>query len=149
MDGRFAPDVLEAAARQALAGWAGAVDGDDAALEVIATPEAIQAMLHPGDRSGRTRLVVRGPKLRALRIVDLDAAAEPPAMFVEAEVAGRRYVEDRDTTTVVSGRNDAEVTFTERWRMDLSDDPATPWRIVETDASPSAGTTRRQAPTGN
>jgi predicted lipid-binding transport protein (Tim44 family) len=147
MDGRFAPDVLEAAARRALAGWAEAVDGDDTTLEGIATPEAVLAMLHPGDPSAQTRLVVRGPKLRALRIVDLDAGADPPAMFVEAEVAGRRYIEDRDTTIVVSGRNDAEVVFTERWRMALSDDPDTPWRIVETDASPPAGA-RREAPTG-
>ena len=30
-DGRFAPDVLEVAARRAVTGWAEAVDGDDAA----------------------------------------------------------------------------------------------------------------------
>ena len=33
VDGRFAPAVLEAAARRAVAAWAEAVDGDDAALE--------------------------------------------------------------------------------------------------------------------
>ena len=32
-DARFAPDVLEAAARRAVGAWAEAVDGDDAALE--------------------------------------------------------------------------------------------------------------------
>lgn len=29
-DGRFAPDVVEVAVRRAVAGWAEAVDGDDA-----------------------------------------------------------------------------------------------------------------------
>src|SRR6185503_10433795 len=32
-DARFAPDVLEAAARRAVAAWAEAVDGEDAPLE--------------------------------------------------------------------------------------------------------------------
>ena len=62
-------------------------------------------------------------------------------MIVEADVAGRRYVEDRDTTTVVSGSKADEVLFTERWRMVLGDDPATPWRIARTGsgaASPGA-----------
>ncbi|MDQ3947281.1 MAG: TIM44-like domain-containing protein [Actinomycetota bacterium] len=135
IDGRFAPDVLEAAARRALGGWAEAVDGDDAALEAIATPDAVQALLHPGDPSRRSRLVVRGPKLRALRIVALDAATDPPTMTVEAEVAGRRYVEDRDTTTVVEGSKGREVVFTERWTMGLSGHDDTPWRIVDANAS--------------
>ena len=36
-DGRFAPDVLEIAARRAVDAWAQAVDGDDATLKRIAT----------------------------------------------------------------------------------------------------------------
>src|SRR5581483_11215690 len=34
-DGRFAPDVLEVAARRAVAAWAEAVDGEDAALDKL------------------------------------------------------------------------------------------------------------------
>ena len=37
-DGRFAPDVLEVAARRAVAAWAEAIDGPDAALRAVATP---------------------------------------------------------------------------------------------------------------
>src|SRR3954453_18780214 len=60
-DGRFAPDILEVAVRRAAAGWAEAVDGDDAPLEAVASPEAVRALLHPdGDD---TRLVVRGPRI--------------------------------------------------------------------------------------
>jgi predicted lipid-binding transport protein (Tim44 family) len=129
-DGRFAPQVLEAAARRAVAAWAEAVDGDDAALEAIATPEALQALLYGGDASRDTRLVVRGPKLGALRIARLDAAHEPPTMLVEAEVSGRRYVENRDTAAVLNGSKDRETTFTERWTMALDGDPETPWRIA-------------------
>ena len=60
VDGRFAPAVLEAAARRAVEAWAEAVDGADAALERAATPEAAHALLYP--RGENTRLVVRGPK---------------------------------------------------------------------------------------
>ena len=61
VDGRFAPAVLEAAARRAVEAWAEAVDGADAALERAATPEAAHALLYP--RGTNTRLVVRGPRL--------------------------------------------------------------------------------------
>ncbi|MGH9034981.1 MAG: hypothetical protein ACRD0O_04395, partial [Acidimicrobiia bacterium] len=66
--------------------------------------------------------------------------------LVEAEVAGRRSIEERDTTTVVCGRNVTEEVFFERWMMVLTDDPATPWRIAETNVPPS--TVRREAAAG-
>ena len=52
-DARFAPDVLEAAARRAVEAWAEAVDGDDAALERIASPEAVAGLLYAGRRHAR------------------------------------------------------------------------------------------------
>ena len=76
------------------------------------------------------RLVVRGPRLQALRIVGLEP--EPPTFTVEAELSGRRYLEDRDTAAVLEGSKDRATTFTERWTLALGDDPATPWRIVAT-----------------
>jgi predicted lipid-binding transport protein (Tim44 family) len=137
IDGRFAPAVLEAAARRAVEAWAEAVDGDDAALLRVASVAAARELLHPGDPSARTRLVVRGPRLRALRISALHADARPPAMTVEADVTGRRYVEDRDTVAVLRGSKERETTFTERWTMTLDGDPGAPWRIAAAGA-PSA-----------
>ena len=119
-DPRFGPDVLEAAARRAVAAWAEAVDGEDAALEQIASPQAVRELLHPGDPSGRTRLVVRGPRVRSIAIEALDAATDPARMTIAVEVGGRRYVEDRDTAAVVSGSREAETAFTERWTLALS-----------------------------
>ncbi len=46
-DGRFAPDVLEVAARRAVSAWAQAIDGDDAVLD---------ADRHPG---GQARAALR------------------------------------------------------------------------------------------
>ncbi|HVW31537.1 MAG TPA: TIM44-like domain-containing protein, partial [Acidimicrobiia bacterium] len=133
IDGRFDPDVLEAAARRAVAAWAEAVDGDDAALEAIASAAAIDELLYAGDRSKRTRLVVRGPVLESLRITALAPKATPPTMTVEARLTGRRYREDRDTTTVVSGTKDRAVTFTESWTLALDGHDETPWRLVGPD----------------
>ena len=131
VDGRFAPDVLEAAARRAVAAWAEAVDGDDAALERAATPGAVRELLYAGDASERTRLVVRGPRLKALRITALHADATPPAMSVEADVTGRRYREDRDT---VGGRRGLQGARGHLHRA-LDDDArrrlGRPWRIAE------------------
>jgi hypothetical protein len=53
-------------------------------------------------------------------------------MAVEVDVAGRRYVEDRDTADVLSGSKDSETTFTERWLLAIDGPPESPWRIVGT-----------------
>jgi predicted lipid-binding transport protein (Tim44 family) len=129
-DGRFAPDILEVAARRAVEAWAEAIDGDRGDLEAIADRPVVEELLHPGDPSGKTRLVVRGPRVDQIRITGLDAAADPPTMSLEVELEGRRYIEDRDTTAVVSGSQTSHARFTEHWTMGLSEDKQQPWRIV-------------------
>jgi predicted lipid-binding transport protein (Tim44 family) len=133
-DGRFAPDVLEIAARRAIDAWAQAVDGDDAILTKLATPAATQELLYAGDTSGHVRVVVRGPSVKRIRIADLDAAADPPTMTVEVDITGRRYLEDRDTTAVLAGSRSRSTSFTERWIFALTGDAAQPWRIVSATA---------------
>jgi predicted lipid-binding transport protein (Tim44 family) len=129
-DARFAPDVLETAARRAVAGWAEAIDGDDSALGAVASPEAVSALLYPGDPSRRTRLVVRGPRIRRVRIAALDAAAKPPTMTIDVEVTGTRYMQNRDTADVVAGSASSDSDFTERWTMALDGPDDRPWRIA-------------------
>jgi predicted lipid-binding transport protein (Tim44 family) len=129
-DGRFAPDVLEVAARRAVQAWAQAIDGDDARLDGIATPAAKRALLYAGDTSGSIRIVVRGPVVNRIRIVNLDAASDPPTMTVEVDLTGRRYVENRDTAAVIAGSRTRKTSFTERWTLSLTGDEAQPWRIA-------------------
>jgi predicted lipid-binding transport protein (Tim44 family) len=129
-DGRFAPDVLEIAARHAVQAWADAIDGDDASLRKIATPSATRSLLYAGDTSEHVRIVVRGPNVKRIRIVGLDAGAEPPTMTIEVDLTGRRYLEDRDTTAVLAGSRSRSTSFTERWTMALNGDQAEPWRIT-------------------
>jgi predicted lipid-binding transport protein (Tim44 family) len=126
-DGRFAPQVLEVAARRAVQAWAEAVDGADAALEQIARADAVRDLLYP---STNARLVVRGPQVRQIRIVALDAAAQPPTMTIEVDLSGRRYVEDRDTAQPLSGGASRAINFTERWTLALDGDDTNPWRIA-------------------
>ncbi|MDQ3644277.1 MAG: Tim44 domain-containing protein, partial [Actinomycetota bacterium] len=129
-DPRFAPDVLEASARRAVEAWADAVDGADAPLEAVASPRAVAELLHPGDAGQSTRLVVRGPRVRSIRIAALDAGASPATMTIGVELGGVRYVENRDTAAVVSGSRTAATTFTERWTLALDGPDERPWRIV-------------------
>jgi hypothetical protein len=129
-DPRCAPDVLEVAARRAVDAWAEAVDGDDAALLAIASPQAAHALLYP-DGSEKRRVVVRGPKLLRLAITALHTDSEQPRMEVEARLTGRRYIEDRDTVAVLSGDKDNAREFTERWTFALDGSAEVPWRLVK------------------
>jgi predicted lipid-binding transport protein (Tim44 family) len=130
-DARFAPDVLEVAARRAVEAWAEAIDGADDALEGVADQEAIDMLLYAGeDRRADTRVVVRGARVVGLQIVALDPHAQPPTMTAEVTLDGRRYVEDRDTAEVLSGSKSRDSTTTQRWTFALGDDAERPWRLV-------------------
>ena len=129
-DGRFAPDVLEVCARRAVSAWAQAIDGDAAPLRALAQDDAVGELLHPGDPSGATRLVVRGPVVKQIQVTGFEPAASPPRMTIEVDVQGRRYIEDRATTAVISGDPNRPRTFSEHWTFALSGDDAQPWRIV-------------------
>lgn len=130
VDARFAPDVLEVAVRRALAGWAEAVDGEDAPLQRVASTEAIDALLYDGDEGRRTRLVVRGPRVEGVVVEGVDAQASPPRMEVTVKVRGRRYREDRATAAIVEGSRDHERAFAERWIFALDGADDAPWRVV-------------------
>jgi predicted lipid-binding transport protein (Tim44 family) len=134
-DARFSPDVLEVAARRAVEAWAAAVDGDDAALEAMTTRGAIRQLLYRDDARMRTRVVVRGPLVKQIRITRVDAEHEPARMSIEVEVRGRRYVEDRDTAAMLSGSKDRDQTFVERWTLALDGPDESPWRLIETSAA--------------
>jgi predicted lipid-binding transport protein (Tim44 family) len=129
-DARFGPDVLEAAARRAVAAWAEAVDGDDAVLERVASEEAATELLYGGDPARRTRVVVRGPRVRTIRVANLQVDHSPATVEVDVELGGRRYVEDRDTAAVVSGARDRAATFAMRWTLALDGPDDSPWRLV-------------------
>ena len=138
VDQRFEPDVIEVAVRRAVAAWAEAIDGEDDALLAISDPVVVNELLYHGDTSGRTRVVVRGPALRELHVLGLDTRATPPRVAVSADVEGARYIEDRDTTTVLQGDPKQRQRFTLRLDLALGDDPQNPWRLVAPERVPGA-----------
>ncbi len=138
VDQRFEPDVIEVAVRRAMAAWAEAIDGEDDALLAISDPVVVNELLYHGDTSGRTRVVVRGPKLMSLHVLGLDTKGTPPRVAVSADVEGARYIEDRDTTTVLQGDPKHRDAFTLRLDLALGDDPVNPWRIVAPQPVPGA-----------
>jgi predicted lipid-binding transport protein (Tim44 family) len=126
-DGRFAPDVLEVAARRAVQAWSEAIDGADDALAALADAPAIAALLQT---EGRRRLVVRGARVEQLRVSGLDPHAEPATMTATVVLKGVRYVEDRDTAAVLAGSKTSPTTTTQRWTFALTGDERTPWRLA-------------------
>jgi predicted lipid-binding transport protein (Tim44 family) len=100
----------------------------------VASGAAAQDLLYPGDATRSQRLVLRGARVRSAEIVGLEGHATPPAMIVELHVRAVRYLEDRATTTVVSGDKSGESSFTVRWRMELTDKEDHPWRIAAVDS---------------
>lgn len=127
VDGRVDPDVITVAVRRTIGAWAQAVDGADTDLLAIAPESVVETLLRPD--GPKTRLVVRGPNVQRVTVVKI-IREEPIRMVVDARVRGVRYVEDRDTVVVVSGNNLDEVTFTERFVLELTDNPTDPWRLV-------------------
>jgi predicted lipid-binding transport protein (Tim44 family) len=136
VDGRFSPDVLGAEVRRTVTAWAEAVDGDDGDLRGLASLEVVSELLHPGDPSEQTRLVIRGPAIERIQISELDAQIAPPTITVELKVRGRRYIEDRDTAAVLHGSQSNATRFGLRWTLALEGTDEHPWRIVRTASDP-------------
>ena len=127
VDGRVDPDVITVAVRRTITAWAQAVDGADTDLLAIAPESVVETLLRP--EGPKTRLVVRGPDVQRVTVMKI-IREEPIRVVVDARVRGVRYVEDRDTVVVVSGSNLDETTFTERFVLELTDNPTDPWRLV-------------------
>ena len=102
-------------------------------------PGAVRELLHPGDPSAATRLVVRGPEIEQIQITGFDPAAAPPRMTVEVAIKGRRYIEDRRHHGRGQRRSSrGRTSFSEHWTFALAGDDAQPWRIVAVDAPVAA-----------
>jgi len=130
-DPRFSLDVLETSVREVIEAWAQAVDGADTPLEAVATREAVDQLLYDSDARRTTRVVVRGPMVRQVKVSQLDVTHQPPRMRVDAELGGFRYVEDRDTVAVVEGSKTRPSAFAEQFTLELVDGSAArPWQVV-------------------
>ena len=123
--------MLGAEVSRTVSAWAEAVDGDDADLRGWRAPASVSELLHPGDPTEQTRLVIRGPAIEQIQISALNAQTAPPTITVELRVRGRRYIEDRDTAAVLHGSQSSADPLRPALdaRARVGDDEH-PWRIV-------------------
>jgi hypothetical protein len=80
-------DRVSQAARQAVAAWAMAADGDDTALTAIAEPDAAHWLMHPVRKPWQ---VAPDPRVTRIEIRALEADAEPARLRITFQFAGRR-----------------------------------------------------------
>jgi hypothetical protein len=93
------------AARQAVAAWAMAADGDDTALTSITEPDAVHWLMQPVRKPWH---VAPDPRVTRIEIRALEADAEPARLRVTFQFAGRRQYED---PVQVRGDADGETVF--------------------------------------
>jgi hypothetical protein len=114
-------DRVSQAARQAVAAWAMAVDGDDMALAAIAEPDAAHWLMHPVRKPWQ---VAPDPRVTRIEIRALEADAEPARLRITFHFAGRRQYED---PVQVRGDADGETAFV--GMLDLERAACGSWRI--------------------
>jgi hypothetical protein len=133
-DPRFAADRLAAAARETIAAWALAVDGDSSRLAEIGEPRSVSYLLQPERRPWRV-----GPGPRVTSIVIWRLEPESGEVSVSFDFIGRRLFTDpaqAERASAFRGGEpaDAEIPCVAMFKLTLDraagqDDPW-PWRLT-------------------
>jgi hypothetical protein len=89
-DSRLGRDEVSAAARAAIGAWAAAVAGRQAALAVMASPDAVHWLLHPVRKGWQ---VAPGPTVNEIEIWAAETEADPPRLRVSYRFSGRKQAE--------------------------------------------------------
>jgi hypothetical protein len=133
-DDRLSASFIAASVRRVIAAWVTAAEGDEAALAAVARPEAVQLLLHSTRAAGkRTKLVCRGLRVTSIMVDRLQVDAKPPALGITFGCAGRRYIEDLDTGSVLSGDRDADSQFVQFLYLALDGSGPWSWRVYSGD----------------
>ena len=122
-EGRFDADLVIGTARQAVAAWAMAVDGDAAMLAERAHPDAVRWLLYPVRKGWR---VAPGPVVTQIEIWDLEDSAEPPRLRVSFRFSGRRLLDDPDQAEQADG----ETLFMGMLDLTLGDAGQQAWQLA-------------------
>jgi hypothetical protein len=120
LDDRFSADHVSRTARQVVAAWATATDGDDTALAAIAEPRAADWLMHPDRKRWQ---VAPGPRVTQIQVWGLEPDREPPRFRVHFEFAGRRQF--ADPTQVENA--DGDPAFVGMLNLTLTD--SGPWHL--------------------
>lgn len=123
-DGRFAWELVTAAARLAVGAWAMACNGDDAVLATLGEPQPLCLLMDPPYASWR---VAPGPVVRHVTISRAEPDREPAQALVRFDFAGRRLFSDPGQAASDVGD---EIEFAGTLTLMLADGHARPWRIL-------------------
>ena len=121
LDDRFGADYVCSAARQVVAAWAMAADGDNSALAAIAESRAAYWLMHPDQERWQ---VSPGPAVTRIQVWGLKPNGEPPRFRVYFEFIGRRQfadptkVENPDGDPTFVGLLDLTLTDSGPWHLD-------------------------------
>jgi len=131
-DERFGADLVGRAARRAVAAWARAVDGDEAALAGM-DPNSAYFLLHPpfkgwqvasGPRVTRVEVTRLTTETRATQIPVMGYETEPPLVMVEFRFDGRRRFDDpvraggtAGDDTIFAGRLELRLADSGSWQL--------------------------------
>src|SRR5208282_4859742 len=114
-------DRVSRTARQVVAAWAMAVEGDDTALAAVAEPHAAYRLMNPVRESWQ---VAPGPSVTLIKIWGLEPDREPPRFRIHFEFAGRRQfsdptqVENADGDPAFVGMLDLTLMDSGPWRLE-------------------------------
>jgi hypothetical protein len=131
-DERFGADMVGRAVRRAVAAWARAVDGDEAALAGM-DPNSAYFLLHPpfkgwqvasGPRVTRIEVTRLNTETRATQIPVKGYETEPPLVMVEFRFDGRRQFDDpvraggtAGDDTIFAGRLELRLADSGSWQL--------------------------------
>ena len=130
--GWFGRELAVRAARQAVAAWATAVNGDQTALAALADiPDRVGWLIFPdSDHPWREQWAVApGPVLTELTIWRLEPAADPPELDVKWRFTGRQRWADADAGGI-AGRDGDELSFVGMLTLKFIGSGAWPWRLT-------------------
>ncbi len=126
-DARFSPDLLAATLDRIVEAWEEAGTGSQAPLASVASPDAIEQLLHPlGDP--RPSLRIHDPHVDQWEVVELNLNTHPPQVVLSLTVSAVRYLV-MGTERVVGSREIAhEMELV--WRLKLTGRDTSPWQLT-------------------
>jgi hypothetical protein len=125
-DDRLGAEQLSAAARDAIAAWVMAVDGDDTTLNAMAEPLVVEVLLRA---PWRRYQVSPGPRITSIGIWGLETADEPVRLRLKFRFDGRRWF------PAEGDQPGGETTFAGLMDLTLTGppgqpgQPGAPWRV--------------------
>jgi hypothetical protein len=126
IDGRFVPALIAAELAHLIEMWVGAVNGSEAPLHELASTEAIEALLRPGNGS---RLIVRDAVMKSWEPTRLDLSRHPPVIELSVDLEAVRYVVGSDGTAAAGNETKAhQMVLT--WALELTESAQTPWCLT-------------------